>query len=89
MDELPLQIIIESHSVSVKMLAHESNLFAERDDLFENYKSYSDVENGNGAIFMCCGFSIAIIWKYQGFISLILTDAMQEVVINLMENQYF
>ena len=89
MDELPLQIIIERHSVSVKMLAHESNLFAERDDLFENYKSYSDVENGNGAIFMCCGFSIAIIWKYQGFLSLILTDATQEVVMNLMENQYF
>ena len=88
MDELPLQIIIERHSVLVKMLAHESNLFAERDYLFENY-SYSDVEKGNGAIFMCCGFSIAIIWKYQGFLSLILTNAMQEVVMNLMENQYF
>ena len=30
MDELPLEIIIEGHSVSVKMLAHEYNLFAER-----------------------------------------------------------
>ena len=53
MVELPLRIIIEGHSVSVKMLAHESNLFAERDDLFESYRSYSDVEKGNRAIFMC------------------------------------
>ena len=35
-DELPFEIIIVSQSMSVKMLAHESNLFPERDDLFEN-----------------------------------------------------
>ena len=49
------------------MLAHKSNLFAERDDLFENDRSCSNPERGNGAIFMCCAISIAIIWKDQGF----------------------
>lgn len=29
MDELPLEIVIEGHSVSVKILAHESNWLAE------------------------------------------------------------
>ena len=66
-DELFLEIIIESHSVSVKMFAHESNLFSERNDLFENYRRYSDAEKDNRAIFMCCEFSIAIIWKDQFF----------------------
>ena len=68
MDKLPLEIIFERHSVAVKKFAGERNLFAERNDLFENCRCYSDAEKGNGVTFMCCGFSITIIWKDQFFI---------------------
>lgn len=68
MDELPLEIIFEGHSVSVKKFAGERNLFVERNDLFENCRCYSDAEKSNGVTFLCCGFSINIIWKDQFFI---------------------
>ena len=89
MDELPLEIIIEGHSVSMKMLAHESNLFAEKDNLFENYRSYSDAQKDNGAISMCCEFSIAIICEDQGFLSSILIVTIQQFFMTLMEKQHF
>ena len=69
------------------MLAHESNLFAGRNDLFENYRR-CDAEKSNGAIFMYCGFRIAIIWKDQGFLSLILIVTIQQVFMSAMEKWY-
>ena len=44
MDDLPLEVIFEGHSVSVRMFAHKSNRFAERIDSFQNYGRYSDAE---------------------------------------------
>ena len=61
MDDLPLNFINEGHNVSVKIFGYKSNLFAERDGLFESFRSYSDAVKGNGANFMCCWFSKAII----------------------------
>ena len=62
-DELPLNLQIEGASISVTRLALESNLFSERNNLFENYIHYSPSEKGNGAIFTCAGYSIATIWS--------------------------
>ena len=61
-DEPPLNISIEDVHISTKMLVCESNLFVERNDSFANFRSYTESERGNGAIFTCAGFSIAIIW---------------------------
>ena len=44
----PLKVPTE---VSAKMLAHESNLFVEKENLLKNYKHYDSTEKGNGAIF--------------------------------------
>ena len=64
MDKLPLVVIVK---VLMKMFAHESDLFAERNYLYENNKRYRDTVKDNGAIFMRCRFSIAIILKDQFF----------------------
>ena len=62
-DELPHDISIEGTHVSAKMLAHESNLFVEKENFFENYRHYYSTEKGNGAIFICAGFSVAVLWS--------------------------
>ena len=62
-DELPHDISIEGTHVSAKMLAHESNLFVEKKNLFENYRRYDSTGKGNGAIFTCAGFSVAVLWS--------------------------
>ena len=62
-DELPHDISIEDTHVSAEMLAHESNLFVEKDNLLENYKHYDSTEKDNGAIFTCAGFSVAVVWS--------------------------
>ena len=46
-------------SVSVGMLARESSLFIEINELFEKFRQSSDRDRGNGAIFTCGGFSVA------------------------------
>ena len=61
-DELPLHISIEDVHISTKMLVCESNLFVERNDFFATFRNYAESERGNGAIFTCAGFSIAIVW---------------------------
>ena len=63
LDELPHDISIEGTHVSAKMLAHESNLFVEKENFFENYRHYYSTEKGNGAIFICAGFSVAVLWS--------------------------
>ena len=44
------------------MLAHGSNLFVEKENLFENYRRYDSTEKGNETIFTCasvhCGSCI-------------------------------
>ena len=45
------------------MLVHETNLFVEKENLFENYIHYDSTEKGNGAIFTCAGFSVAVVWS--------------------------
>ena len=57
-DEFPLNISIKSINISTKMLVHESNLFAERNDLLANYRNYTVSERDNGAIFTCAGLSL-------------------------------
>lgn len=49
------------------MLAWESSLVIETDDLFENFRQYIDRDRGNGAIFTYGGFSVAIIWVQNAF----------------------
>ena len=61
-DELQHSISIEGAHISTKMLAHEIDLSAERNDLFANYWNYAESEIGNGDIFTFDGFSIGIIW---------------------------
>ena len=61
-DELPLNFPLEGTNVSARRLAHESLLFAEKNNLFENYRHYSESDRGNGAIFTCGGYSVAIIF---------------------------
>ena len=61
-EELPLNISIEDVHVSTKMLVCEINLLVKRNDFFANFRNYIESERGNGAIFTCTGFSIAIIW---------------------------
>ena len=61
-EELPLNISIEDVHVSTKILVCESNLFVKRNVSFSNFRNYIESERGNGAIFTCTGFSIAIIW---------------------------
>ena len=61
-EELPLNISIEDVHVSTKILVCESNLFVKRNVFFSNFRNYIESERGNGAIFTCTGFSIAIIW---------------------------
>ena len=62
-DELPNDISIEGTHVSAKMLAHESNVFVGKENLFENYRHYDSTEKGNGAIFTCADFSVAVLWS--------------------------
>ena len=61
-DELPLNISIEGIHISTEMLARESNLFAERNYLFANYRNYTESERSDGTIFTCACFSIGIKW---------------------------
>lgn len=61
-DELPLNISIEGIRIFTEMLVQESNLFAERNYLFANYRNYAESERGNGTIFTCACFSIGIKW---------------------------
>ena len=61
-DELPLNISTEGVYLPTKMLVRERNLFGERNDLFANYKKYTESEITNMASFTCAVFSIGIIW---------------------------
>ena len=60
-DELPLNFSTEGVYLSTKMLVRERNLFAEKNDLFANYKKYTESEITNMASFTCAVFSIGII----------------------------
>ena len=52
MDKLPVAFSFEGHDIS-----HESHLFVDVDNLFENYRHYNSDQRGNGAIFTCGKFS--------------------------------
>ena len=41
--------------------------FLEKNNLFENYRHYRPSEKGNGAIFTCAGFSVAVLWTQNHF----------------------
>ena len=41
-DELPLNFPLEGINVSARRLAHESLLFAKKNNLFEDYRHYSE-----------------------------------------------
>ena len=42
------------------MLDHENHLMQDKNDLFENYRHLTQRNTGDGAIFTCAGFSVAI-----------------------------
>ena len=58
---------MEGIYISKNSLSHESHLFLEKNNLFENYRHYSPSEKGNGAIFTCAGFSVAVLWTQDHF----------------------
>ena len=60
--ELTLNFPLERTNVSAGRIAHESLLFAEKNNLFENYRHYSEIDRGNGTIFTCGGYIVATIW---------------------------
>ena len=66
-DQLPPNIYMESIYISTNSLSHESHLFLEKNNLLENYRHYSPSEKGNGAIFTCAGFSVAVLWTQDHF----------------------
>ena len=66
-DELPLTFSFEGHDISCQRLCHESHLFVDIDNLFENYRHYNSDQMGNGAIFTCGGFSFATIMVCELF----------------------
>ena len=41
---------------------HMKVLFAEKNNLYENYRHYSESDRGNGAILTCGGYSVATTW---------------------------
>jgi len=61
-DELPPNFLLEGINVSAQRLVHESHIFSDKNNLFENYSHYDANQKGNGAIFTCNGFSVAAIW---------------------------
>ena len=61
-DELPLNFPLEGINVSARRLAHESLLFAKKNNLFEDYRHYSESDRGNEPLFTCDGYSVATIW---------------------------
>ena len=61
-DELPLNFPLEGTNVSARRLSHESLLFAEKKNLFENYRLYSENDRGNETIFTYGEYSVATIW---------------------------
>ena len=66
-DQLPPNIYMEGIYISINSLSHESHLFLEKNNLFENYRHYSPSEKGNGVIFTCAGFSVAVLWTQDYF----------------------
>ena len=66
-DELPLTFSFEGHDISCQRLSHESHLFFDIDNSFENHRHYNSDQRGNGAIFTCGGFSFATIWCVNSF----------------------
>ena len=67
MDELLLTFSFEGHDISWQKLSHESHLFVDIDNLFENYRRCYRDQRGNGAIFTCGRFSFATIWCVNSF----------------------
>ena len=66
-DQLLPNIYMEGIYISINSLSHESHLFLEKNNLFENYRHYSPSEKGNGAIFTCAGFSVVVLWTQDHF----------------------
>ena len=66
-NELPLTFSFGGHDISCQRLSHETHLFVDIDNLFENYRHYNSGQRGNGAIFACGGFSFATIWYVNSF----------------------
>ena len=66
-DEIPFNFALESTNISVQgdfclTFAHESLLFAENNNLFQNYRHYSESDRGNGAIFTYFPYCVATKW---------------------------
>ena len=56
------QVYIKDIFVSSKT-AHDSKLFAKKDNIFDNYRHYDVPEKRNGAIFTFASFSVAVLWS--------------------------
>ena len=62
-NELPINFKIENFDLNEVMLDHESYLMQNKNDLFENYRHLTQRNTGDGPIFTCAGFSVAIMWN--------------------------
>ena len=88
-DELPHDISIEDTHVSAEMLAHESNLFVEKDNLFKNYRHYDLLKKAMEPYLHV----LVSVWQLYGhnimFMYLILTVVLAMVFIIQMERQFY
>ena len=53
-DKLPRIIIVEGMDFFAKMVSHESHLFVNKENLFENYKNYSVWKGQRCNFYMFC-----------------------------------
>ena len=71
------------------MLAHESNLFVEKENFFENYKHSDSTEKRNGAIFTCAGFSVSVLWSQHVYVFESHRRNSKEVPEKVTSTKYF
>ena len=70
------------------MLDHESHLMQGKNDFFENNRHLTQRSTGDGAIFTCASFTVAIIWNKTSVFYLIFTVVIIKDFTILMEFQH-
>ena len=87
-DELPINFKIENFELNGVMLDHESHLMQGKNDFFENNRHLTQRSTGDGAIFTCASFTVAIIWNKTSVFYLIFTVVIIKDFTILMEFQH-
>lgn len=73
-DKLPLELTLEIVNISVNMLAHESGITVEENNLCGKFRHYNDNSQGNGTMFTFGRYRIVIIWS-QNYVYLFDFDS--------------